>query len=213
MLIVCVNAYEEEKNIGDCLQSIIDACRRSVFKIMVVDGAYKYFPHEGGPASKDKTCEIAENLGAEIIPAREWATEQEKRNAYLIGDPGDWYFVVDADERVRGEYHPGDISLRILEKEAYQINLERNDGHNPNKVFRLFKQQPGLQYRGTHHALFINQPGKTEPRLLNSENLPVYPGVDLLHLVCQDLERIKKKGEYYRHLNDAEADFRAEWKL
>ena len=140
-------AYQEAAHIGAALQSLLDAgCER----LVVVDGAWACFErYTEGPHSTDGTQDIARAYGAEIIeaPPGGWATQVKARNAYFVGQPGDWYFILDADERAVGrlpEDLPGD---------AYKI-WRHTPGMAPDRIMRLVKEDGTLRYCYTHYALY-----------------------------------------------------------
>lgn len=151
MIIACVIAYQEERMLPGCLDSL----EGQVARVIVVDGRYAQFPdlsHED-PAdgrSTDATAAIAEAFGAEVIlpPGRPWATQMEKRSAYLVGEEGDRYLRIDADERLHGSLAglaPGtDYALRIIWR----------GGHLQPWVPCLFEQRGEMAYQGAHCALW-----------------------------------------------------------
>ena len=93
-LIACFNIYNEAAVLEEALQAV----KGKVDKIIVVDGAYEKFPHQI-PYSTDGSIEIAVRYADELIsPRKAWKSEIEKRNAYLIGKPGDVYLTLDGHE-------------------------------------------------------------------------------------------------------------------
>lgn len=160
MIIACIIAFDEEVLLPGCLASIEGKVDRTV----VVDGAYARFPHEV-PWSSDATREIAWCYGAEVIPCpqgtdgqpRAWETQVEKRTAYLAGEEGDWYFHIDADERLVGE-------LPEMEDGAhYAFRIHTRD-LRMTWVPRLWQHRGRMRYEGAHNALWsddrlINLPG------------------------------------------------------
>jgi glycosyltransferase involved in cell wall biosynthesis len=145
-VIACVIVFNEETMLPGCLESLEDA---PVDEVVVVDGAYRDFSHEQ-PWSTDATREIARAYGATWIQSPEtwaWESEVEKRNAYLIGDEGDWYFQIDADERLIG-------ALPALEPgRVYALQVRRRDG-GISYVPRLFQHLGHTRYYGAHHHLW-----------------------------------------------------------
>jgi len=163
MLIACVIVFNEERMLPGCLESIYDRVDRMV----VVDGAYRLFPH-GVPWSTDATQHIAAAYGAEWVPCptdedgepRPWETQVEKRTAYLVGEEGDWYFHIDADERLVGE-------LPEMEGgQHYAFKVHTRDGRL-TWVPRLWQHRGTMRYEGAHNALWsdgrlINMPGAVQ---------------------------------------------------
>lgn len=168
--------------------------------IVLVDGAYCGFPFDK-PYSTDTTLAIAAEFADEVInTTAPWQSEIVKRNEYLVGKPGDYYLIVDADEEIVGE-------LPELKHDDYRVDLKRTDPVMSYSIFRLFKHRKGIRYNGTHHALFVGE------KLLNKRDLPVVKGLHLIHHIDRSQERTEAKGVYYRHLKGEEAAFRAEHKL
>jgi len=151
VIIACIIAYNEEEMLPGCLESIKD----QVDRIVVVDGAYKLFPHDV-PWSTDATREIAWCYGAEWIPCppgppdgqrRPWETQVEKRTAYLIGEEGDWYFHIDADERLMGTLpEPED-------GKHYAFRIQTRDLRDA-WVPRLWQHRGFMRYEGSHNAVW-----------------------------------------------------------
>ncbi|MEM7816634.1 MAG: glycosyltransferase family 2 protein [Candidatus Aenigmatarchaeota archaeon] len=81
---VVVLAKNEEKNIKDCLESVINW----VDEVIVVDDE-----------SQDRTAEIAENLGAKVL-RRKMDIEGRHRNWAYSQAKNIWILSLDADERV-----------------------------------------------------------------------------------------------------------------
>lgn len=85
-LAAVVLTLNEERNIADCLASLDWAPRRAVFDSF----------------SRDRTVEIAQQAGAEVLqhPFENYA---QQRNAALERVAAEWIFFVDADERATPE--------------------------------------------------------------------------------------------------------------
>ena len=197
MLIGCVNVFNEEASLRRCLLSL----RGGVDRLVVVDGAYRGFPHEK-PFSTDGTCAIAAEFADEVIEAdAAWTDEIVKRNQYLVGKSGDYYLVVDADEEFSGAMPP-------LVDDDYEIELRRTDDIDPYPVYRVFKHREGIKYKGTHHALWV------DGELLNHRPIKTLEGCHLKHYIGERDERRKlDKGIYYERLKLAEMSARRHYKL
>lgn len=146
MLIAAVSVFDEIDFISGCIESLEVADR-----IVVVDGAFAGFPHRAA-SSTDGTLEWLEAAARtdgriEVIPARGvWADEVAKRNAYLLGHDGDFYLVVDADERLYGGPELIDF-LRHAPLDSYAMPLfDRPWDRAPIPAGRLFKHLPGVRY-------------------------------------------------------------------
>jgi len=222
----------------ECLESIKK--NNPEARVVAVDGAYKSFIEENKKQialciergektiadqlmrftvvrSPDKTVEILKSAGAEVIEPTEfdestgdfkpWDHEYIKRNKYLVGKDGDYYFVIDADERLVNR-----IEMDSLQKDAYNVMIERDDNTVPYPILRIFKHSPGIHYAGAHHAIFIND------ILQRAKNVDNLPGAKLAHAhvirIKRDPMRALAKGAYYRHLTgQEEAAFRTQYGL
>jgi hypothetical protein len=210
-LIGAVNCYQDV----DMLKHSLPALRRLVDFLVVVDGAYSGFPlYNDDPESTDDSLALAQEYADHIIFCRKditgkpvpWFNEIQKRSQYLqVGQPGDYYLVCDADETPTGTVH---INRDELAKQTdWLVVLSRvNDHIKPYPIHRLFQHRRGIRYFGAHHAVHIG------PRLIHpkKDHLKIFPGLRLDHLqMLRDRDRVERKGEYYRELQKAEADFRA----
>lgn len=163
MIIACIIAFNEERMLPGCLESI----QGQVDRVVVVDGAYALFPHVE-PCSTDATREIAWCYGAEWIDCpdddegypRAWHTQMEKRSAYFVGQEGDWYFYIDADERLVGTLpEPKD-------GQHYAFRVHTRDGRL-TWTPRMYQHCGWMRYEGAHNAMWsgdrlINMPGVTK---------------------------------------------------
>lgn len=244
-LYVCLNVYREARLLPGCLESIRTAAPHA--KIVAVDGAYENFVRaakrcsameiENGhhamaelflkytaPKSDDGTLEILRAAGAHVIETEmPWEHEYLKRSQYFVGKTGDWYLVMDADERLMGKV-PEDLSH--LQDEVYNLMLSGDDADVPYHVLRFQKHIDGMCYQGAHHALHTN--GK----LWKKDSLKTVGGLtanDIARLVYmeklshepfwlhhlrigrgKDLIRAHIRASYYRHLTGVEeGEFRA----
>lgn len=86
---VAIATYNEEKNIGSCLETVRDIAD----EIVIVDGE-----------SGDKTVEIAEGYGAKVIqiPNDPTMFHNMKQKAF-DSCTGEWVLYLDADERVTND--------------------------------------------------------------------------------------------------------------
>lgn len=164
------------------------------------------------PESNDTTLEIAERMKVEHIvmpPKNEtdkpiqdkagtwepgsympWPSEWQKRSKFLtFGEDGDYFVIVDADERIRGK-------CPELTEDHYAVMLKRDDNIAPYIVHRVFKKRPDLKMEGAHMAFWHGS------KLLRKESAPVLGGVTLEHRwnhrADNDRVRHMAKGAYYR---------------
>lgn len=169
------------------------------------------------PISTDRTLEILKDykvdvvIGPEINPVTgeptPWAHEYIKRSKYFVGTNGDWYFVIDADERLVGK-----LDVGALSDDAYNIDLLRDDQMTPYPILRIFKHQDGMEYRGAHHALWVGD------KLYRKEYCVKVTGCSLYHRAVHRNEvdpiRHLAKGAYYRILtSNEEGAFRHQYGL
>ncbi len=145
-LSVLIIAKNEEKMIGECLNSVVWAD-----EVIVID-----------TGSSDRTKEIAKKKGARITSYLKGKNYSEWRNYALTLATNDWILFVDADERVNPSLR-SEIELRIQNYElsisAYAIP-RRNIllGHEmhwggwwPDYVLRLLKKGKVKEYMGEVH--------------------------------------------------------------
>lgn len=125
----------EEKNIGECLDSLAWIERRVVFDSF----------------STDRTCDIAREHGAEVIqhPFSDYASQ---RNAAMDMIDVEWIFFVDADERstpelaeeirsiVMGEQPLAPAGYHVPRKNYLFGKLTRGAGYWPDYQMRLLKR-------------------------------------------------------------------------
>lgn len=175
MIIACYNVYNEAKYLEESLKAI----KKKVDYIIVVDGAYKKFPH-AYPFSTDGSLKISKKYANKVISKRiAWNSEIEKRNQYLIGKPGDTYLVIDGHEIWEGE-------LKLPFKN-YRIKIQMKDG--PHEFFRMFIHQNGIHYKENHYDLWVGN------KLLYTEE--TYPFGQLRHKDECSPEREEAKEKYY----------------
>ena len=84
-LSVLIIAKNEEKNIGDCIESV----KNFADEVLVIDDF-----------SEDKTVEIAKNLGARVIQHAHNQNWGQQKTFAIENAASDWIFILDADERV-----------------------------------------------------------------------------------------------------------------
>ena len=150
MIIACYNIYNEAKYLEESMKSIRD----KVDKIVVIDGAYRKFPHII-PFSTDDSLKIAEKYADKVIKCERemvidnlesfsWESEIAKRNQYLIGEEGDIYLVVDGHEIWKGALPnpPGDYRL-VIKKDGKWLRFPR-----------MFRHREGIFYMNHHYELW-----------------------------------------------------------
>lgn len=196
-----------------CLESVAG----QVDRLVVVDGAYADFPHEV-PWSTDATREIARCYGAEVIECpgktweREnvgtcervaWASQAAKRSAYLVGDEGDWYFMIDADERLVGR-----LPRDPVPGYAYAFRIEHQSA--AGRTTRLWQHAGHMRYEVSHNALW------SDDQLVNHLPRVLVPAEEarLLHLThLRAAERKRDKAVYYRTKESYERPYRTRYRI
>lgn len=179
-----VITFNEESNIGDCLESI-----SWVDEIIVVDAL-----------SQDRTCEIARRFTPKVY-AKKWEGYYEAWSYALQLASGQWVLAIAADERV-----PHDLKNEILETikspifDGYLIPRKsfflgkwiRHCGWYPNRTLRLFKKDKGYVTKRLVHEGF---------RVTGQIGLLRCP---LLHYTCPNLETYLSKMDRYASLKALE---------
>lgn len=138
-LTVCLIARNEERFIGQCLESV----RPVADQIVVVD-----------TGSTDWTKQIAERFGAEVYDFV-WCDDfSAARNAALEQATGDWILMIDADEELRADSLPT-LKQELTEARvmAYRLPIfdVGREAEGCSYVPRLFRNAPGLFYVGRVH--------------------------------------------------------------
>jgi hypothetical protein len=183
-LIACYSVYNEAKYLEESLKSI----KGKVDYIVVVDGAYKNFPHIK-PYSTDDTIKIARRYADQVIlnPMKpnsiaelSWENQIQKRNKYLIGDPGDVYLAIDGHEIWYGELSPPFGNCRIKTIKG-NYNLD---------TFRMYVHEDGIEYRNKHYEVWVGE------KLLNDEYTLYTKGYFVHKEDAHDEERLKAKKQY-----------------
>lgn len=138
-LSVAIATYNEEKNIVDCLESV----KRIADEMIIVDGM-----------SKDRTAELATNLGAKVIIKPNQSMFHINKNIAIKNCTGNWILLLDADEVISKS-----LSQEILqvinsnqEENGFWINRKNwflggfltKGGVYPDPVIRLFKKGKGI---------------------------------------------------------------------
>lgn len=146
-LIGCVIAYNEEMLLPSCLDSV----RPWVDELVVVEGRIAEMPGTTS-CSTDRTRLIAQGCSDRVIwNSHPWKTEQEMRNQYLIGNDGDWYFVIDADEVL---LTPLPRPEQLPDIPALQVRLTMMGTDAVTWPQRLFQHRGEMEYRELHDALY-----------------------------------------------------------
>src|SRR3989344_1081897 len=158
-LSVVISAYNEEKNIKDCIDSLRDLAD----EIIVVDNS-----------STDKTAEIAKKLGANIFTQENDPSRIDlQKNFGFSKATCDWILSLDADERVTPEL-TSEIKSNIQHPtsniQGYEIPRKNiifgkwieHTGWYPDYQLRLFKKGKGkFEEKHVHEMIKLEgEPGK-----------------------------------------------------
>jgi len=153
---VAMITYNEEGNIRDCLESV-----KWADEIVVVDGS-----------SRDKTREIAKEMGARVIKTTNKLFFDTNKNLAIEACQGEWILLLDADERVSPELakeinttinssvSEQPVAYWLKRKNYFLGRYLRKGGQYPDAVVRLFKKgQVRMPAETVHQQLEVN--GKT----------------------------------------------------
>jgi glycosyltransferase involved in cell wall biosynthesis len=137
---LCMIARDEEEFLGECLQH----AQGAFDEFILVD-----------TGSKDRTVEIAESFGAQVLH-QPWEDNFSKpRNLGLQAATGDWILVLDADEHI---VSGGCKQIRQLVKDPRALGYhmlftnQHGDGKTAGVMMvRLFRNLPGIEYKNIIH--------------------------------------------------------------
>ena len=162
LLSACVISYNEERNIGACLDSLA-FCD----EIVVVDSF-----------STDRTVEIAREKGARVIQAP-WPGHVAQKNRALDEARGAWVLSLDCDERVTPRLRDAILDrVRRNDAEATGFQITRNlhyagrwlehGGWFPEWRVRLVRRElarwVGIDPHDRFELLDESVPGRIEPQ-------------------------------------------------
>lgn len=195
------------------LKRCIDSVEAYVDRIILVDGIFEDFPLAPGdePLSTDGTVEYfvdLETKAEKVLIAYPGLSEVEKRNRYLLGEPGDWYLHLDADERVENPETLFDLP------DADVCWCQMRWTNRFSRYPRLFRHVDGLHYDGLHYRLVdadgnlftdIQETGLGYTRAPHP--LRIQHDIDQRHV-----QRKKQKAIYYRRLTRREREIKEQLK-
>jgi len=108
---VVINTLNEEKNIALAIKSV----REFADEVVVVD-----------MHSEDKTCEVAESLGAKVFTFERKSYVEPARNFAISKASGDWIFILDADERATPQLL-AKLKKIVKENQCDFVNIPRKN--------------------------------------------------------------------------------------
>ena len=170
LLSVAMMVRDEEEFLEDALLS----CKDWVDELVVVD-----------TGSKDRTVEIAQDLGA-VVSHFEWCDSfAAARNATLERATGRWIAILDADERfsganpaaVRNLLVPGaHFPFEVVLLKVKNVTLE-GAGISSAYGIRIVPNDPRLRYTGQVHNQLVSVDPTTSMLFTTT-----YVGLEILHL-------------------------------
>ncbi|MCA1623489.1 MAG: glycosyltransferase family 2 protein, partial [Acidobacteria bacterium] len=182
----CIIAFNEEKNIAEAIKSISWAD-----EVIVVDAE-----------STDKTREIAESLGAQVL-TNKWQGFSRQKQFATDNAENDWIFSLDADERVSEKLKSEILKLKNLSEITladgfriprltfYMNRPIRHSGWYPDWQLRLFNRRRGKWKDVLIHESVEMQRGAKVGKLKN----------DILHYSVEDAAHHHRMiGERYASL-------------
>lgn len=172
-LTVALAVYNEEENIGKCLESIKDLAS----EIVIVDGG-----------STDRTLDIAKSFKARIIQTKNPPNFHINKNKAIDAALGDWILQLDADEVVTEELareinqviskKSGMDGFWIPRKNFFLSRFLTKGGQYPDYTIRLYRRGKGrLPGKDVHEqAIVEGKVGYLKSDLLHlrDKNLSIY---------------------------------------
>lgn len=142
-LSVCLATYNEEANIGRCLESV----KEIADEIIVVDGT-----------STDSTADIAKKHGAKVVVTQNEKIFQINKQKALDGAKGDWVLLMDADEEVTPALR--DEIKKIMEMNPKEVEKYQESLTNRKLFLRhqeILAKRDGVigTQSGNYNAFFI----------------------------------------------------------
>jgi hypothetical protein len=201
MLNLVLITYNDWPLVKNCVESVKD----HVDEIIAVDGIFADFPMRTGdhPTSTDGTIEYLLSLDVETtLISYPGLSEVEKRNCYLLGEPGDFYLHLDTDEVVE---NPETLS-EIPDADVCWVAM-----HWTNRFARyprLFRHVEGLHYEGLHYRLVADGLFTDIQKTGEGYTRAAHP-LKIRHDIALRPEyRTKQKLVYYRRLTQAEHEIK-----
>lgn len=180
---VAIATFNEEKNIGPCLESV----KEWVDEIVVVDGS-----------SQDRTREIARRLGAKVLKTTNKPIFHLNKQMAIDNCQGEWILQLDADEQVTPKLRDEILETIKSNQEFNGFWIPRRNyflgrylkkgGQYPDYTLRLYRQGKGrLPCRSVHEQAKVK--GKVS-----------YLKNDLLHLADPNFSRYLSRFDRYTSL-------------
>jgi hypothetical protein len=214
-LIGVMNVWNEAAIIADAVRSLHDCDR-----LIVLDGVYADYPGAAemvSGASTDGTLDVVRSIrpDAHILEAAQgpqWLFEAHKRSRGFKGQVGDWYLILDADERANGV-----PALKVLietidsDKEArehigwIEVCIQRAKNNRMFTGHRVVRHVDAMHYQDSHHDLLDFNGQSIAPITGRAVTTPWrsawIPQAQFWIQHCRELrtpERLEKQGQFYR---------------
>lgn len=175
-----VITFNEEEKIGRCIQSLLKVCE----EVLILDSF-----------SNDRTCVIAEGMGARVLQNKFEGHVQQKNKAKDLAQ-NHFILSLDADEELSEELIHSIINVKNnWTADAYRMNRLNNYGGQwikhgawyPDKKLRLWDRRAGNWGGDNPHDRFILNKGCSVSNLKG----------DLLHYTVDGIEDLKKQTENF----------------
>ena len=204
---LCMIAKDEEESIADAISSVLPV----VDEIIVVD-----------TGSKDKTKQIAEDMGAKVFDFKWQDDFSIARNESLSSATGDWILILDADEAIAESNLAGLKNLAdseendafIFTQRTYTNNTKLKDyqaisqssketkgfsGWVPSKIIRMFRNNKKIRLEGQVHETVKPSIDKMKGKIGETE-IPIHH-----YSMLKDKSRKQAKNELYHELGKDKA--------
>ena len=174
--------------------------------MVAVDGAFALYPDARAASpveQRDAIWDAASDarIGCTVyVPTVPWAgNEPEKRTAqfaigHVVAEPGDWFVVLDADERI---VQAGDYRQTLAGTWHECATVIHTEQGRPDLIDRRFyRYQPsGIEVRGTHFR-FVTGDGRPlkGPGACEADVAPI---VVEHHPEARTAERLRRREGYY----------------
>lgn len=190
-LYVIWNVLDEIQNLPRSFESVINHVGEVV--PVVVDGRYPDYDHPHD-LSTDGTREYARSIGILVDCPKD---ECMKRTAGLIAiddraKEGDYVMVLDADEEITGWFGwPERVGEIMFTRESRAVTYGRS---------RIYKWEPGLQFKHKHYLLYDAWGNK----FAGLEGDGTLCALGVHHNKAHSKERFHVKRQYYKRLSARE---------
>jgi hypothetical protein len=200
----CYSIY----NNADYLFASLATVSPHVDKVIVVDGKYHSYP--GTTIQSNDLTPLLLTKYRELypdkliyVPATDWKTQVDKRNAYLDLVPENaWLFIVDGDEIPYGQI--GELR-ETLEKhnERMVIAIPVVTSDSIKYYPRIIKKKEGMRYKHYHwninyegkNILINHDPARIAPRILNLIHFKEYRPKEVLSAKEEYTQSLEKWNE------------------